>query len=204
MIWLWLCNSLTILSVNVIILRLFGVSPTQLDYRRKSTRQHDLNTGHVFHMQQAYLTLIRTKSVCGQRAASLDGWLRSIQCQTGRRRGGRAAAGRRTRIGTDSPIRRKTGRPQTCRRRRDCCGVFGRCCRSRDAAVTGQLADTPSRGLDDSRTGQLADATGDFACLVYVLLAASAIYRELSSPRLVQSASWRIRELSMQLPMPPP
>jgi len=40
--------------------------------------------------------------------------------------------------------------------------------------VTGQLADTPTRGmptrgLDDSRTGQLADATGDFACLVFVL-----------------------------------
>jgi len=39
-------------------------------------------------------------------------------------------------------------------------------------------------------TGQLADATGDFACLVFVLLAASA------RPRVVQSASWRIRELS--------
>ena len=38
--------------------------------------------------------------------------------------------------------------------------------------VTGQLADTPTRGLptrglDDSRTGQLADAIGDFACLVW-------------------------------------
>jgi len=32
-------------------------------------------------------------------------------------------------------------------------------------------------------TGQLADATGDFACLVFVLLAASA------RPRVVQSAS---------------
>ena len=71
--------------------------------------------------------------------------------------------------------------------------------------VTGQLADTPTRGLptrglDKSRTGQLADATGDFVCLVFVLLAASGD-RELSSPRLVQSASWqsaswRIRELS--------
>jgi len=39
--------------------------------------------------------------------------------------------------------------------------------------VTGQLADTPTRGLptrglDDSRSGHLADATGDFACLVFV------------------------------------
>jgi len=31
--------------------------------------------------------------------------------------------------------------------------------------------------LDKSRTGQLADATGDFACLVFVLLAASARLR---------------------------
>ena len=37
--------------------------------------------------------------------------------------------------------------------------------------VTGQLADTPTRGLNISRTGQLADATGDFACLVFVFLA---------------------------------
>jgi len=61
--------------------------------------------------------------------------------------------------------------------------------------VTGQLADTttrglPTRGLDDSRTGQLADATGDFACLVFVLLVASA------SPRLVQSASCPVRDLT--------
>ena len=33
--------------------------------------------------------------------------------------------------------------------------------------VTGQLADTPTRVLDKSRTGKLADATGDFACLVF-------------------------------------
>jgi len=54
--------------------------------------------------------------------------------------------------------------------------------------VTGQLTDTPTRGLptrglDDSRTGQLADATGDFECLVFVLLVASARLR------VVQSAS---------------
>jgi len=39
--------------------------------------------------------------------------------------------------------------------------------------VTGQLADTPTRGLptrglDDSRTRHLADAAGEFACLVFV------------------------------------
>ena len=44
-------------------------------------------------------------------------------------------------------------------------------------------------------TGQLTDATGDYACLVFVLLAALRD-RELSSPRLVQSASCRIPELS--------
>jgi len=45
----------------------------------------------------------------------------------------------------------------------------------------------PTRGLDDSRTGRLADATGDFACLVFVLLAAcetaSCPVRDLSSYR---------------------
>ena len=39
-------------------------------------------------------------------------------------------------------------------------------------------------------TGQLADATGDFACLVFVLLAASARLR------VVQSESSLVRELS--------
>jgi len=61
--------------------------------------------------------------------------------------------------------------------------------------VTGQLTDTPTRGLptrglDDSRTGQLADATGDFACLVFVLLAAcqtaSCPVSELAYPLVVQ------------------
>jgi len=33
--------------------------------------------------------------------------------------------------------------------------------------VTGQLADMPTRGLDKSWTGQLTNATGDFACLVF-------------------------------------
>ena len=76
---------------------------------------------------------------------------------------------------------------------------------------TGRLVDWTSRGLnnsrnllDNSRTGQLADATGDFACLVFVggiCETASCPVRDLSSPRDVQSASWqsaswRIRELS--------
>jgi len=56
-----------------------------------------------------------------------------------------------------------------------------------DLVLTGQLADTPTRGLptrglNDSRTGQLADATGDSPSLVFVLLAASTRprVRELS------------------------
>ena len=64
----------------------------------------------------------------------------------------------------------------------------------------------PTRGLDDSRTGQLADVIGDFACLCFrsfggVCETASCPVRDLSSPRVDQSASWqsasrRIRELS--------
>ena len=34
--------------------------------------------------------------------------------------------------------------------------------------VNGQLTDTTTHGLDDSWTGQLADATGDFACFVFI------------------------------------
>ena len=48
----------------------------------------------------------------------------------------------------------------------------------------------PTRGLDNSRTGQLADATADFECLVFVLLAASA------RARVVQSATCLVREMS--------
>jgi len=59
--------------------------------------------------------------------------------------------------------------------------------------VTGQLADTPTRGLDILRTGQLADAIGDFACLVFVLLVASA------RPRVVQSATCPVCELTSAL-----
>ena len=63
--------------------------------------------------------------------------------------------------------------------------------------VTGQRADTPTSGLDDSRTRQLADATGDFSCLVFVLLAASA------RPRVVQSATCPVRELPSYHPIHP-
>ena len=96
-------------------------------------------------------------------------------------------------------------------------------------AVTGQLADTPTRGLDDSRTGHLADwstrwstrgldnsRTGQVAdwttrgchrqlCVLSfrsfggICETASCPVRELNSPRDVQSASWRIRELSSYL-----
>ena len=86
---------------------------------------------------------------------------------------------------------------------------------------TGRLADWTSRRLVNSRTRQLAYWTSRgldnsrmppaTACLVFVLLAASArprvvqtaswLVRDLSSPRVDQSASWqseswRIRELS--------
>jgi len=47
----------------------------------------------------------------------------------------RAAAVRRTQIKPDSPVRRKNSRPRTCRRCSDCCGVFSRCRRRRDAAA---------------------------------------------------------------------
>jgi len=72
---------------------------------------------------------------------------------------------------------------------------YANCIKDGQHPVTGQLADTPTRGMDDSRTGQLADATVDFACLVYVLLAAcetaTCPVGELTSPRDVQSASWQ-------------
>jgi len=57
---------------------------------------------------------------------------------------------------------------------------------------TGYLADQTTRVLDKSRTRQLTDATGDFACLVFVLLAASA------RPRVVQSATCPVRELAVR------
>jgi len=55
---------------------------------------------------------------------------------------------------------------------------------------TGQLADRTSGGLVNLRTRQLADATSDFACLVFVLLVASA------RPRVVQSVTCPVREMS--------
>ena len=67
---------------------------------------------------------------------------------------------------------------------------------------TGRLADWASRGLVNSRTGQLADATVDFACLVFVLLAACATascpVRELTSARVDQSARCPVRELAIR------
>ena len=64
-------------------------------------------------------------SVCGQRAG-LDGCLQMVALETMPNWLVRhsAVAGRRIRIGPDSPIRRKTGRLRTCRRRSDFCGVF--------------------------------------------------------------------------------
>ena len=87
--------------------------------------------------------------------------------------------------------------------------------------VTGQLMDTPTRGLptrglDDSRTGHLADwstrrldnsRTGQVAdwttrgchrrlCVLSFPFWRHLRDRELSSPRLVQSVSWLLRELS--------
>ena len=69
-------------------------------------------------------------------------------------------------------------------------------------SVTGQLADTPTRelptrGLDNSRTGQVADWTNSrmppaTACLVFVLLAAFA------RARVVQSATCPVRELAIR------
>ena len=65
-----------------------------------------------------------------------------------------------------------------------------------DNSRTGWLADWTSRGLDISWTGQLADATGDFAfaCLVFVLLAASASPR-VGNPRVGVSASCPVTDL---------
>ena len=102
-------------------------------------------------------------------------------------------------VNTDSVYRRTTRQTHLGDSRLT--AVLGR--RRRVRPVTGQLADMPTRGLptsglDDSRTGQLADANGDFACLVFVLLAAS------TSQRVVQSATCPVRELAyprvVQLP----
>ena len=65
---------------------------------------------------------------------------------------------------------------------------------NRDEGVTGQLADTPTRGF------QLADWTTR-GCHRRLCVLSFPFWRhlrdhELSSPRLVQSASWLVRELS--------
>jgi len=65
---------------------------------------------------------------------------------------------------------------------------------------TGRLADWSTRGLDNSRTGQVADwTTRGCHRRLWVLSFRSfggMRDRELSSPRLVQSASWPVREMS--------
>jgi len=60
--------------------------------------------------------------------------------------------------------------------------------RGLDDSRTGHLADWSTRGLDNSRTGQLADAIGDFACLVILFGSiceiASCPVHDLSSPQV--------------------
>ena len=67
---------------------------------------------------------------------------------------------------------------------------------------TGHLADWSTRVLDKSRTVQLADAIGDFACSVFafggVCETASCPARDLSSPRVDQSAKCPVRELAIR------
>ena len=65
---------------------------------------------------------------------------------------------------------------------------------------TGHLAVWSTRGLDNSRTGQVADWTTR-GCHRRLCVLSFPVWRhlqdrELSSPRLVQSASWLVRELS--------
>jgi len=80
--------------------------------------------------------------------------------------------------------------------------------RGLDDSRTGHLADWSTRGLDNSRTGQVADAIGDFACLVFlfgsICETASCPVRDLSSPRVDQPTRCPVRELAcprvVQLP----
>jgi len=69
-----------------------------------------------------------------------------------------------------------------------------------DDSQTGHLADWSTRGLDSSRTGQVADWTTrgchQRLCVLSFFVWRHVWDRELSSPRLVQSASWLVRELS--------
>jgi len=77
------------------------------------------------------------------------------------------------------------------RRRQMYCGHARLCvCLSVRGRMATLLGCWTTRGyansrIANSRTGQLADASGDIPCLVFVLLAASA------RPRVVQSASWQ-------------
>ena len=74
--------------------------------------------------------------------------------------------------------------------------------------VTGQLADTPTRGLNVSQTGQLAVSqmppkerklsTDSRRWHPRVVKSATCLVRELSSPRVDQSARYPVRELAIR------
>jgi len=78
--------------------------------------------------------------------------------------------------------------------------------RGLDNSRTGHLADWSTRGLDNSHTGQVTEWTTRgchrwlcvhiFRSFGGICETASCPVRKLTSPRDVQSASWRIRELS--------
>jgi len=67
-----------------------------------------------------------------------------------------------------------------------------------------ELADTPTRGLptrvlDKSRTEQLADAIGDFACLVFLFGGISETAScPVRDPRVDQPARCPVRELAIR------
>jgi len=72
--------------------------------------------------------------------------------------------------------------------------------RGLDDSRTGHIVDWSTRGLDNSRTGQVADWT-THGCHRRLCVLSFPVWRhlrdrELSSPRLVQSVSWLVRELS--------
>jgi len=85
-------------------------------------------------------------------------------------------------------------------------------CRSVLLQVTGQFADMPTRGLDTTRgldkswTRQLADATGDFVCLSFILLAIywdrELVVREFSSSyrstllHTARASVWHVTDMS--------
>jgi len=74
--------------------------------------------------------------------------------------------------------------------------------RGLDDSRTGHLTDWSTRILDNSQTGQLADAIGDFTCLVFlfggICQTASCSVRDLSNPRVDQSARYPVRELAIR------